>query len=104
MFAFAVESASQWAGRDLPLLRAETDACGRLAVPLSHRIACFRDDVVFFVYLYQRYKYPVDRKRANEFGRAYEDPPPTPAALEGTPAACPGQELREPNKENKKNA
>jgi hypothetical protein len=32
-----------------------------------------RDDLVFFVYLYQRYLYPVDKKRANEFGRAYEE-------------------------------
>ena len=32
-----------------------------------------RDDLVFFIYLYQRYLYPVDKKRANEFGRAYEE-------------------------------
>jgi hypothetical protein len=29
-----------------------------------HRISCFRDDVVFFVYLYQRWAYPVDTSRA----------------------------------------
>ena len=28
---------------------------------------------MFFVYLYQRWLYPVDKKRVNEFGRAYED-------------------------------
>ena len=28
---------------------------------------------MFFVYLYQRRIYPVDKKRVNEFGRAYED-------------------------------
>jgi len=35
--------------------------------------ACLRDDLVFFVYLYQRRIYPVDKKRVNEFGRAYEE-------------------------------
>mmetsp|Transcript_44827 Transcript_44827/g.89986 ORF Transcript_44827/g.89986 Transcript_44827/m.89986 type:complete len:156 (-) Transcript_44827:47-514(-) len=45
-----------------------------IAMPMSHRIACLRDDVVFFVYLYQRYLYPVDKTRPNEFGMAYELP------------------------------
>ena len=44
-----------------------------IAMPMVHRLACLRDDVVFFIYLYQRWLYPVDKKRANEFGRAYED-------------------------------
>lgn len=44
-----------------------------MVMPTAHRIACLRDDVVFFVYLYQRYLYPVDMKRANEFGIAYEE-------------------------------
>ena len=42
-------------------------------MPTSHRLACFRDDVVFLIFLYQRYLYPVDKRRANEFGVAYED-------------------------------
>ena len=41
-------------------------------MPTIHRLACLRDDLVFFVYLYQRWLYPVDKKRVNEFGRAYE--------------------------------
>ena len=32
------------------------------------RISCFRDDVVFFVYLWQRYLYPVDARRPVEGG------------------------------------
>ena len=44
-----------------------------VTMPVIHRIACLRDDLVFFVYLYQRRIYPVDKKRVNEFGRAYED-------------------------------
>ena len=39
----------------------------------QHRVMTLRDDLVFFIYLYQRYLYPVDKKRANEFGRAYEE-------------------------------
>lgn len=44
-----------------------------IAMPTIHRLACLRDDLVFFVYLYQRYLYPVDKKRVNEFGRAYAE-------------------------------
>lgn len=42
-------------------------------MPTAHRIACFRDDIVFLIYLYQRYLYPVDKKRVNEFGEAFDD-------------------------------
>ena len=44
-----------------------------ITMPTSHRIAVFRDDLVFFVYLYQRWLYPVDMKRANEFGVSYDN-------------------------------
>ena len=44
-----------------------------MVMPTAHRIACLRDDVVFFIYLYQRYLYPVDKTRPNEFGIAYAD-------------------------------
>jgi len=42
-------------------------------MPTTHRIACFRDDIVFFAYLYQLWLYPVDKSRVNEFGINYED-------------------------------
>lgn len=29
---------------------------------------CLRDDVIFFIYLYQKWLYPTDMKRTNEFG------------------------------------
>ncbi len=32
-------------------------------------------DIIFFIYLYQRYIYPVDRKRLNEFGTTGETDP-----------------------------
>ncbi|KAK6057842.1 cleft lip and palate transmembrane protein 1 [Cooperia oncophora] len=40
-----------------------------IVMPTSHRLACFRDDIVFLIYLYQRYLYPVDYSRINEFGQ-----------------------------------
>ena len=39
-----------------------------IKMPTLHRLAVFRDDVVFAVYLYQRWIYRVDATRANEFG------------------------------------
>jgi hypothetical protein len=38
-------------------------------MPLLHRLACFRDDLVFIVYLYQRWIYPTDNTRPNEYGQ-----------------------------------
>lgn len=32
-------------------------------MPMMHRLSCFRDDIVFFVYLFQRWKYSVDKAR-----------------------------------------
>ncbi|XP_058808355.1 lipid scramblase CLPTM1L [Phymastichus coffea] len=34
-----------------------------ITMPVAHRVACFRDDAVFLVYLYQRWLYPVDKSR-----------------------------------------
>jgi hypothetical protein len=44
-----------------------------IEMPTMHRIATLRDDLVFFIFLFQRYIYGVDKKRANEFGKSYED-------------------------------
>lgn len=43
-----------------------------ITMPTSHRVAVFRDDVVFLVYLYQRWLYPVDKSRVNEFGETFD--------------------------------
>ena len=40
-----------------------------IKMPTMHRLACFRDDLIFFVYLYQMWAYPVDHTRTNEFGQ-----------------------------------
>uniref|UniRef100_A0A672HNU3 Lipid scramblase CLPTM1L n=1 Tax=Salarias fasciatus TaxID=181472 RepID=A0A672HNU3_SALFA len=44
-----------------------------ITMPTSHRLACFRDDVVFLIYLYQRWLYPVDKTRVNEYGVSYDE-------------------------------
>ncbi|KAL1917332.1 uncharacterized protein VTP21DRAFT_4988 [Calcarisporiella thermophila] len=44
-----------------------------IKMPMLHRLACLRDDIVFFVYLYQRWIYKVDHTRANEFGQVGEE-------------------------------
>lgn len=45
-----------------------------ITMPTAHRVACFRDDVVFVIYLIQRWLYPVDKKRVNEYGESGEEP------------------------------
>ncbi|KAI9010684.1 cleft lip and palate associated transmembrane protein [Hyaloraphidium curvatum] len=40
-----------------------------IKMPTLHRLACFRDDIVFFIYIYQWWIYPVDHRRRNEFGQ-----------------------------------
>lgn len=39
-----------------------------IKMPTMYRLGCFRDDIVFFIFLYQRWIYKVDSKRLNEFG------------------------------------
>ncbi|GFR48649.1 hypothetical protein Agub_g10603 [Astrephomene gubernaculifera] len=57
-----------------------------IKMPLLHRLSVFRDDVIFLIYLYQRWVYRVDKTRANEFGwseqpAAEEEEQQQPAAL-----------------------
>eukprot|EP00742_Colponemidia_sp_Colp-10_P018851 GILJ01021815.1.p1 GENE.GILJ01021815.1~~GILJ01021815.1.p1 ORF type:complete len:662 (+),score=105.79 GILJ01021815.1:259-1986(+) len=37
-----------------------------ITMPTLHRLACFRDDVVFVILLVQRWKYPVDKNRTED--------------------------------------
>ena len=37
-----------------------------ITMPMLHRISCFRDDIVFIIYMYQRFIYPVDKKRKED--------------------------------------
>lgn len=52
-----------------------------IKMPTMHRVACFRDDVVFVLYLCQRYSYPIDHTRVNEYGQTGEATPPPPAVV-----------------------
>ncbi|OCK79418.1 CLPTM1 domain protein [Lepidopterella palustris CBS 459.81] len=44
-----------------------------IKMPTLHRLATLRDDVIFFVYLYQTWKYKVDYTRVNEFGQGGDE-------------------------------
>lgn len=40
-----------------------------IKMPLMHRLACLRDDVIFLIFCYQKYKYKTDFTRVNEYGQ-----------------------------------
>ncbi|KAF1810024.1 cleft lip and palate transmembrane 1 [Eremomyces bilateralis CBS 781.70] len=44
-----------------------------IKMPTLHRLATLRDDVIFFIYLYQRWAYRIDYTRVNEFGQGGDD-------------------------------
>lgn len=44
-----------------------------IKMPFLHRLSTFRDDIIFFIYLYQRWAYKVDYSRVNEFGQGGDD-------------------------------
>lgn len=43
-----------------------------IKMPWLHRLATLRDDIIFFVWVYQAWAYRVDYKRVNEFGQGGE--------------------------------
>jgi len=43
-----------------------------IKMPTMYRLGCFRDDIVFFIFLYQRYIYKEDKTRVNEYGYSAE--------------------------------
>jgi hypothetical protein len=63
-----------------------------IKMPTLHRLACFRDDIVFVVYLYQRWIYPVDKSRSNEYGQTFDTPPSK--AVEEESKATPTKALK----------
>jgi Cleft lip and palate transmembrane protein 1 (CLPTM1) len=61
-----------------------------IKMPMLHRLATLRDDVIFFVYLYQSWKYKVDYTRVNEFGQGGDDDEDeNEVKKEGKPTASP---------------
>jgi hypothetical protein len=43
-----------------------------IKMPTLHRIACLRDDLIFVIFLYQKWHYRTDYSRVNEFGVSFE--------------------------------
>jgi len=44
-----------------------------ITMPTLHRISCFRDDVIFLIYLYQRWIYRVDKTRGPYGSKSEEE-------------------------------
>lgn len=62
-----------------------------IKMPTMYRIGCFRDDIIFLIFLYQRWIYRVDPKRMNEFGTSGEmDPNPEGSVQTNLPLAING--------------
>ena len=55
-----------------------------IRMPTMARMSCFRDDVVFIIYLWQRYLYPVDTSRPAEGGGMAETTGPVQEKEKGT--------------------
>ena len=58
-------------------------------MPMMHRLSCFRDDVIFVIYLYQRWTYPVDKTRPVEGFDVEESTAEQAAAASGTAKPAP---------------
>lgn len=71
-----------------------------IKMPTLYRIGCFRDDIIFFIFLYQRWIYRVDPSRLNEFGVSKEmlekGPPQAQAAVEGAEGSSVTAKQEEP--------
>ncbi|KAL5241709.1 hypothetical protein ACI65C_009119 [Semiaphis heraclei] len=70
-----------------------------IKMPTMYRLGCFRDDIVFLIFLYQRWIYRVDPTRVNEFGYAAEPIEDQPQAIEEKPQVV----EKEKPKDDKKN-
>ena len=68
-------------------------------MPTLHRLACFRDDVIFVIYLYQMYVYKVDKSRVNEYGQGGDD---DDDAAQGTGPTVKAIHVEATKKESKK--
>eukprot|EP00484_Ammonia_sp_Unknown_P020253 CAMPEP_0197038048 /NCGR_PEP_ID=MMETSP1384-20130603/15093_1 /TAXON_ID=29189 /ORGANISM="Ammonia sp." /LENGTH=635 /DNA_ID=CAMNT_0042468441 /DNA_START=30 /DNA_END=1937 /DNA_ORIENTATION=- len=45
-----------------------------IKMPTMHRLSCFRDDVIFLIFLYQKWIYRTDYSRVNEYGFKPKEP------------------------------
>ncbi|BGP16452.1 hypothetical protein JCM10213_003992 [Rhodosporidiobolus nylandii] len=71
-----------------------------IKMPLLHRLACFRDDVVFLILLYQMWIYKVDPTRENEYGQKLSDE--EAKAILDKQAKAKQEEVKASGKETKK--
>jgi len=65
-----------------------------ITMPTLHRLSCFRDDVIFLIYLYQRYIYKVDKSRG-PYGKGEDSNKEIPAATTEEKKAIEGKEKTE---------
>ncbi|EEH33558.1 cleft lip and palate transmembrane protein [Paracoccidioides lutzii Pb01] len=70
-----------------------------IKMPILHRLATLRDDVIFFIWLYQSYKYKVDPKRVNEFGQGGEEDEVEEVETTQQPKSLDGPDSPEPKPE-----
>ncbi|XP_015788653.1 cleft lip and palate transmembrane protein 1 homolog [Tetranychus urticae] len=73
-----------------------------IKMPTMYRIGCFRDDIIFLIYLYQRWIYRVDPKRVNEFGVSGEVLDKSKDEKDKPMAAIKDKDDRASNEETKK--
>jgi hypothetical protein len=59
-----------------------------IKMPMLHRLATLRDDVIFFIYIYQSWVYKVDYTRVNEFGQGGDDEEEEDAKVAAKPIAA----------------
>ncbi|KAK8003421.1 AhpC-TSA-domain-containing protein [Apiospora arundinis] len=60
-----------------------------IKMPFLHRMATFRDDIIFFIYIYQRWAYKIDYTRVNEFGQGGDDEEEEEEAKKAQPKSMP---------------
>ena len=60
-----------------------------IKMPFLHRMATFRDDIIFFIYIYQRWAYKIDYTRVNEFGQGGDDEEEEEEAKKTQPKSMP---------------
>merc|ERR1719360_379344 len=79
-----------------------------IKMPTMYRLGCFRDDIVFFIFLYQRYIYKEDPTRVNEYGFSAEmvagKDNKTPAEIDAAPQNAQNQLTHEIGEEGKEGA
>jgi len=63
-----------------------------IKMPTLHKLSVFRDDLIFVIYLYQRWTYRVDKKRVNEYGLVAKDMEDEEGDANATQAAAAGGE------------